>query len=259
MLPKFSINDASHPSNHTIQNMEELNKPQGETLNEQYGLINADPREAFKVFQARYGKWVMYLAWKIAESKGMQIEDVAQHLWLMAWEAAIDDRYTVENGKSIIGWIHQRVTWAFNNLLVARNPISLLENFRKEDSSLEPEDLCVYNADDEAALAYMGGSQSLTRSHKRLEAVDLIQKILQTVQQLPYEYRAPIIELLDPSPTFIAFAATQDDDVIYAGAARFETCNSAALFKFTGSNALNLKVAIAYILQELPELKEYKF
>jgi hypothetical protein len=50
-----------------------------------------------------------------------------------------------------------------------------------------------------------------------------------------------------------------EDNDKYDGAARFEMCGSRTLFAFTGSTAFNLRIAIRYLCDVLPELKDLKF
>jgi len=235
------------------------NMSSGFTLNENYGVTGEDPYEAFEAFYDKFhGIWIKGLVRKVHNQKGLDREDVEQYLLAQAWVAATDSSYSAEKGKSIIGWIHQRVKWAFCGLLKTRKMEGALEDFRSEYNDLEPEDYCK-NSKDRNDSPYMNGSVSLSDSHSRMEAIDLIKRVVEVIKELPYEYRSPILELFDPSDHFLSFIEREDNHNIYEGAARFEVCSSRSLFKYTGSNAFNMKVAVHFLKEQIPELASYSF
>lgn len=237
------------------------NKPgTGVTLNEAYGVRADDPYHAFEVFRYRFGvmhQWVQHKAWQVSSQWGVDQNDVEQVLWMKAWEAAIDPSYNPDKGKSIIGWIHTNVYWTFLNLLKKKNPMLLLEDFQTEKSSVDPVDR--FHQDNSGMVSLMGGSESYAKSHDRAELRRLLKRVVEAAKELPYEYRAPVLQILDPSDHFLEYIEEKDKDTTYKGAACYEWCNSKTLLEYTNSTVHNLKVAVAALCKKIPELRDMKF
>lgn len=229
--------------------------PDIETLHQKYGLeSNCTPEQAFAAFKREFSGWVCKLARTIADMKGVEFDDVCQDFYMTSWQAANDEAFSLEKGKSIIGWMHQRVTWRYLTALRSRSADLVLSQLQLENEET-PEDRLMQTAQEGNWI--MNGSQSLAGWARRLEAAHLIEAAILAIQTLPEKYKAPIAELLDPSPSFVLYCYSTSEERAYRGAYAYEICSSKDLFAYTGSNRYNLEVAIRFVLKKVPEIKEF--
>lgn len=251
---------------------------------ERYGLPETpSPKEAFDAFMREYGDWVEARAYGISVNKRVSMEDVRQVLLTEAWVAATDKDYDSTLGKTLVGYIHQRVYWYILKAYQKRPDDAFLEemfcgtdnstgivetNYDEYTLTAKAEDILeslVTQEDQTLGVDskhgdMMAGSRLMGRVENDLEISDLIDKVISVVEELPSKYSAPIIEVLRPSQEFQSFLerkrSSNEHEGKYANAVRFEHCTNTELFEFTSSDMSKFDATKKWLLKRLPELRE---
>lgn len=231
-------------------------------------LRGCSAEEAFSSFVKHWGVWLSARAGSLAYLKGLEKSDVEQYLLMQAWRAAQDPRFDeeMEEGKTIIGWIRQRVVWYMRNILRQKNgglksiEGELLEDYRYEESEREPVDSVSGSQEGVEVDPYimMSASLGLTQSHRRREAAELLDRAYEEAKTLSPRYGYAIMEIIRPSKHFRMFMSMRGG---YGGAASFETCGIKEVIDYIRSlgirmSRIDLERGIEILKVRIPELDD---
>lgn len=214
---------------------------------------NITPEAAFKLFVDKYGLWVKRQAGVVSRSRGEDADDVEQKLLMKAWNAAQDPNFDPAKGKTLLGWMWQKVQFSTANLLRTKghseHEVVGVQDHEEMGASLD-------DLDGRACWDLLSPSRSLSSRHRRQEAVNLFQKVLRVVDKLPAKYRAIMQEMLEPSDAFTEHMDERMADGAYTTAC-FEMCGLSDLKEFTGASNFDIRVAIQLLRDKIPELREF--